>query len=62
MRQTLRGLDTGRRPLATANEAIGRINDAKVSHAVNKKARGEIAPSFLIIALTPVPVHPWSKV
>ena len=51
----------GRRRLATADEAIGRINDAKVWHAVNEKARGEIAPTFLIIALTPVPVHPWSK-
>jgi len=27
----------------------------------NKKGRGEIAPTFLIIVLSPVPVHPWSK-
>ncbi|MGK6314153.1 hypothetical protein [Neorhizobium sp. DT-125] len=28
----------------------------------NKKGRSEIAPTFLIIAYPPVPVHPWSKV
>jgi hypothetical protein len=28
----------------------------------NKKGRGETAPTFLIIAFSPVPVHPWSKV
>jgi hypothetical protein len=28
----------------------------------NKKGRGNIAPTFLISLLTPVPVHPWSKV
>ena len=27
-----------------------------------KKGRGETAPTFLIIAYQPVPVHPWSKV
>ena len=61
MRQIFVAWIPGRRRLATADEAIGRINDAKVWHAVNEKARGEIAPTFLIIALTPVPVHPWSK-
>jgi hypothetical protein len=29
--------------------------------SVNKKGRGETAPTFLIIAFSPVPVHPWSK-
>jgi hypothetical protein len=29
--------------------------------ADNKKGRGENAPTFLIIAFLPVPVHPWSK-
>jgi hypothetical protein len=27
----------------------------------NKKGRGEIAPTFLIVASLPMPVHPWSK-
>jgi len=34
----------------------------KAMFPTNKKGRGETAPTFLIIAYPPVPVHPWSKV
>ncbi|WP_175552108.1 hypothetical protein [Pararhizobium antarcticum] len=27
----------------------------------NKKGRGETAPTFVSVALSLVPVHPWSK-
>ncbi|MBE1508465.1 hypothetical protein [Rhizobium viscosum] len=33
----------------------------KSSLSSNKKGRGETAPTFLTIANSPVPVHPWSK-
>ncbi|WP_203529998.1 hypothetical protein, partial [Ensifer canadensis] len=47
----------------TGRKGSARISRKRKSSSLcKKKGRGETAPTFLIIAYQPVPVHPWSKV